>query len=290
MVKVKSDPELGLTSPYESGVVSSVVKPDGLAGVLVGVASKLMPGDYDESQVERAPLLYVQLRQKDLKDDAGRLARTAGGFRTGNVKDLTYDDATELLMTVVGFKPGRVYFENLTDTKPVCRSDDMEHGSHPRETVKGMPVYGDCKTCWFGQWGSAEGGRQRCRENRRILAVDWSNERPIVLTIGPSSLKNWIAYANSVQDEARKLKDKDGRVPFIHHLLRIKVVPEYRAEPAGHYVVTWVDRQALPEALQEQMVLSRAASMERFADAVRVQQYEAADFVGGGGDNAEVPF
>ncbi len=248
---------------------------------LAKVGANLLPGDYTDPQREEMPIAFIAVRQKDLKDErTGEIIRRAGGFRTGNATDLTFPDREELLLTILGFRPGRVYFQKLTDAQPTCRSDDMKHGSREREVLKGRTVYGICEDCFLGQWGSAEGGRQACRVNRRVFAIDWSNERPCIVTFSPSSLKGWKQYNQFVEDQARQLKDKDGNVPFIHHLIQVRAVPEYRAEPAGHYIIKWTNPVALPQKLQELMGKTRQESLTRFHEAARSQEYEAEQFVG----------
>jgi hypothetical protein len=263
---------------------------DALGKALEKAASNVLPAHYEQPR-EKAQIVYMQIRQKDLKDDKGRILRGAGAFQIGKKDDVTYEDREELLVTILGYRPGRVYFAKLGDAKPMCRTDDMVRGTRARESMNGHPVFGECATCWLAQWGSAENGRQACRENRRLFIVDWSNERPLVLTIGPSSLKVFAAYDNFVADQARKYvgADKSGRVPSIHHLLAVTLRLEYRAEPAGHYVASFMRKDdtgsmtspvALSMPQQKMMAELWDSSMERFQEAVRNQQYQAEDFKG----------
>lgn len=244
----------------------------------------LLPQDFDDDQHEVSPILFAGIRQKDLKGDDGKVIRPAGGFRFGSTKDATHQDRDSLLVTILGFKKSRVFFRSLTDASPTCKSDDMIHGSSDPDMMDGHAVYGRCDECFLSKWGSADNGRQACRENRRIFAIDWSNERPIVLTIGPSSLRGWIQYDDFVSQQARKVS-KDGKVPFIHHLIQVSAKTEYRSEPAGHYVVRWESPGSLPREIQERMAAGRSEAMERFRNTERTQEYEPEDYVGRSEDN-----
>lgn len=247
-----------------------------LARALEKASGLLTDKDFDPTNREAPQLRYMCIRQKDLKGDDGKLLREAGPFRTGNISDLSFEDRSELKVTVLASKPNRVYFEDLNSAKPTCRSIDMIHGSRPREGNR----FGECATCFFAQWGSAPGGRQACRENRKIFAFDWGNEKPIVLTLGPSSLKPWGRYCEAVDDVARTLRRKDGNIPFIHHFLMVPATTEYRAEPAGHFVVKLGDPIALPEDIQGKMAKFREDAMIKLETFVQEHEEEAGDFTG----------
>jgi len=263
----------------ESGADTALATSGGAFAVIGAVLERsremLKQDDYDGPR-EKPSIAFYGIRQKDLKDSNGRVARHAGPFKTGKTDDLEFEDRPELLLTILGYAPGRVYFEKLTDKQPTCRSDDMRLGSHERDGDR----YGECASCRLSKWGSAENGRQACRENRRLLAIDWSNERPVVLTLGPSSLKPWIRYNQHVEDVARGLT-RDGKVPFIHHLTQVKVETEYRAEPAGHYVVVFKNPGMLPLDVQRRMADFRGEALQGFYQETRRQEYDAGDYVGG---------
>lgn len=248
-----------------------------LAAALAQAGAVLTQEDYDDGGKEAPVVRYLQVRQKDLKGDDGKVVREAGPFRTGKVTDLAYEDRRDLNITVLVFRPNRVYFEKLGDAKPACRSMDMVRGSREREGNK----YGLCASCWLAQWGSAEGGRQACREVRKIYGFDWATEKPVVLTLGPSSLKPWMVYNDYVDSAAAPLR-RNGKIPFIHHLMMVRVETEYRAEPAGHYVVKFGEPVPLPMDVQEQMARFRQMAASKFQAAIEAREEEAEDYVGGG--------
>ena len=251
-----------------------------LEASLSGVVLPLSDVDYDETQHEEPKLRFVGLRQKDLRDRDGRIVREAGRFRTGKVSDLSYDDREELYVTVLAFTPGLVYFRDLNQVEPTCKSIDMKSGSRPREVVDGKQYFGACETCHLGQWGSGGPKRKACRENRSIFAFDWGAEAPVVLRIGVSSLAPWQAYDEHVTGIARRHFAKGGKVPFIHHMIAVKVGVEYRAEPAGHYVVRFAEPVTLPRDRQVAMAEFRAKALSDFRDAVERADVEAEDYVG----------
>lgn len=261
-------------------MTESMLPTTSLAKALASSKGLLTQDDYADTQKEEAKILFAGVRQKDIKDARGQIVRPAGAFSFGNKDDLTYDDRPELMLTILGFAPGRTFFKDLNETKPTCQSNDMKNGSAPRETIGGRPVFGDCATCHYNEWGSALVGRgKRCRENRRLFCMDWSRGGPIILTIGVSSLRAWAAYDDAVRSDARQAfgEDENGNIPFVHHLLQVKATLEYKAEPSGHYVVQWRDRQALPLAIQERIASERIASLARFRETSARTEYDPED-------------
>src|SRR3990172_12864912 len=105
--KQQSAAELPLDAPR------SVVKAGPLAVALGQAAGMLTQEDYDDGGKEAPIVHYLQVRQKDLKGERGEVVRPAGPFRIGNVADLTHEDREELNLTVLVFRPNRVYFEKL---------------------------------------------------------------------------------------------------------------------------------------------------------------------------------
>lgn len=272
-------------------------------GTALSKASDLVSPEHYLEPHEKPQIMYMNVRQKELKGEKGRVIRQAGAFMIGKKDDLTYPDREELLVTILGYRPGRVYFKDLNSTKPDCKSDDLVHGSRPQETVNGKKVFGECSDCWLSQWGSGvDGKRQACGENRRLFIVDWDNQRPYVLTVGRSSLRTFAAYENLVTDQAKKLfkADAEGRYPSVHHLLAVMAKLTYKEKPAGHYVVEFVHRAedgsllspvALDRKRQEMMFDLWQASMDQYKQAVRNQEYDAEDYAAdrSGGADADDP-
>jgi len=243
--------------------------------------------DFEGAHYEEPKLRFIQVRQKDLRDEgSGRVIREPGRFRTGKVKDLTYPDHEELLVTVLDYVDGNVYFASLDETEPTCKSLGRVIGSRDRTTDEnGRPIFGECGSCWYSQWGSGGEKRKKCRENRQLLCIDWGTETPIVLRLTVSSLQPWQAYDEFVKTIAKKFFAKEGNVPFIHHKIAVKLRTQYKSEPAGHYVVQFVNEDGvspvfLPKALQEKTVEFRQKYRPEFIRAVETEEFEAEDVVG----------
>lgn len=251
---------------------SSNLPTTALATALAASADLITDDDRNDIQREEPRILFAQVRQKDIKDQRGQMVRSAGAFCFGNKTDFTYEDRPELLLTIMGFTPGRVYFKDLNETQPTCKSDDMIHGTSERTRIDGRDVFGECTTCAYNKWGSALQGRgKRCKENRRLFCMDWSRNGPIVLTIGASSLRAWGAYDEAVRAEARRAFGSDA---FIHHLLQVRATLDYVSEPSGHYVVQWRDQSALPMALQKKIAADRQEALRRFREAAERAEFE----------------
>lgn len=247
-------------------------------------ATDLITDDDFNAPKEPPPLRYLCIRQKELRGDGGKIIREPGKFRTGAIDDVTFEDREELQLSILAFVNNRVYFEKMTDREPTCKSIDMIHGSRPREGNR----YGVCLDingqagCSLALWGSKIGGGQACRENRKLFAFDWGTEKPMVLTVGVSSLSTWAKYCEYVDDQARVLRRKDGSIPFTHHLMMVPVTTQYKAEPAGHFIVKFGDPIALPGDIQERMAKLRKEAMAKFNTFVETYKEEAEDFVGSG--------
>lgn len=258
-------------------MTESMLPTSRLASSLVASKGLLTDDDWNNPHHEQPKILFAGVRQKDIKDARGAIVRSAGAFCFGNKDDLTYEDRSELLLTILEFSEGRVYFKDLNETQPTCKSMDMKTGSAERTRVDGRDVYGDCATCYFNQWGSANVGRgKRCRENRRLFCMDWSGGGPIILTIGVSSLESWKAHDKYVANEARVAlgENADGSAPFMHHLLRVKASLEYKPEPSGHYIVKWSECESLPMPLQQRIAAERMDALNRLREAANRAETE----------------
>tara|TARA_Y100001963_G_scaffold134705_1_gene195591 strand:- start:874 stop:1587 length:714 start_codon:yes stop_codon:yes gene_type:complete len=91
---------------------------------------------------------------------------------------------------IVSFNDFRAYWASEFDggqSAPDCFSNDLQQGI-------GEPG-GDCNTCSFSQWGSAEKGNgQACTLKRKLLFIPEDRTLPIIVDAPPSSLQNIKAY------------------------------------------------------------------------------------------------
>lgn len=55
-----------------------------------------------------------------------------------------------------------------------------------------------CATCALAQWGSGNGRGQLCKSLRRLVLVVEGWSMPAIITLPPTSVKVWDAYASSV--------------------------------------------------------------------------------------------
>lgn len=249
----------------------AVAKLSPLAMALSGAKSAITKQDYDANDREKPMIVYVGLRQKDKKDEkTGKTIRAAGLFRISDpAKPEEPSDREELTLSILAFSEGRVFFEEVDDTTPKCKSNDGKRGSREREGDK----FGTCPTCRLSQWGSSPDGRMACTELRNIIAMDWATEKPVVLTLGPSSLKPFRKYDLFIQENAMAAfgPDEQGRAPFSHHLMMVKVRPIYQGNPQPHFIVEFHEPSMLPESLWGQMKEMRKMAREQFGTIVEAR-------------------
>jgi hypothetical protein len=93
----------------------------------------------------------------------------------------------------------------IVDHHPVNAywSEKFSNGSNPPDCssmdgATGVTINGqkrDCTTCPHNQWGSAEDSRGKaCKNMRRIYILPEGNLLPLLLTLPPTSLKNFSDY------------------------------------------------------------------------------------------------
>jgi len=102
---------------------------------------------------------------------------------------------------------------------PICVSIDTITGSRAEEDVDswyGVPypskkMYGNCRTCVLNSWGSGYdadkgkfGAGRACKNQRRLFVMDVDkfqegHDLPIMVTLSPSSLKEWATYMGILQ-------------------------------------------------------------------------------------------
>ncbi|MCC5910045.1 MAG: hypothetical protein JJT76_06370 [Clostridiaceae bacterium] len=96
----------------------------------------------------------------------------------------------ELIGVIVDHHPVNGYWQeryNGGNTPPDCSSMDGKRG-------EGSPG-GDCKTCSLNQFGSDEDGKGKaCKNMHRIYLLRSGEVLPILLTLPPTSIKNFSNY------------------------------------------------------------------------------------------------
>ena len=102
------------------------------------------------------------------------------------------DLAKEIIGVIVDQHPVNAYWAvkySGENNPPDCSSMDGKVGI----TVDGQEK--DCATCQYNQWGSDEDGRGKaCKNMRRIYILPEGEMFPLLLTLPPTSLKNFSNY------------------------------------------------------------------------------------------------
>lgn len=179
-----------------------------------------------EATQERLP--FVSIRQKDLKDAKGKVIRSAGHFRISDkaCPDMPDADGEKgLVVTVLADQSSRVYWPNLTDDKPSCKSNDGRVGM-------GEPG-GDCATCKHGQW-KQDGTRPDCAQHINLCCYDHTVKRAYIVNIGRSGLRPWNDFKAILKHNTVSVKGKTFPVPI--HFMEIRITVAYVQEPSPHYV------------------------------------------------------
>lgn len=243
----------------------SVAILNGTDKILAKLPEKIEPEEYlgyDDSGKLYIP--FVSVRQKDQKDDKGKITKEAGRFRISDpVEDEEREDVGKLKGTIVAWRVGRVLFKSLDSKQPDCKSPDGIRGS----------AYGDCATCEFNQWHSEKsrpGGAPLCAEIRNVCFYDQSLG-PFILTLGRSGLRPFDLY-----DE--KLKRRKPRPP--HHFLLVEIGLEYQTEPAPHYTPKFSLLDVLPVEQRQEIKEERKKIMDLFKTGVEKMEHKPADYLG----------
>lgn len=165
---------------------------------------------------------------------------TGGGIpkieiRSGNfIVDDAPVEGNELEVVVLTAIHANTYYAEEWDPNvislPVCyafgdpKSDDPEAEMAPHPEAE-EPQHDNCAECPLNQFGSAPRGKGKACKNSRRLAVmlaeeldDPASADVRVLTVSPTNLKGWSAYAN--------LLAKTHGLPPIGVVTRIKIVPD----------------------------------------------------------------
>jgi hypothetical protein len=137
---------------------------------------------------------------------------------------------TDLPAIIAISQKARAYWPSAgTGAPPFCASLDGVHGSlnpiatdadfkaamnardpHPsirlQDAARPLPDSYDCATCPLSQWGSAhqkgDGGKsQACKSLRRLVILPDGWTQPALLTLPPTSIKNFDAYASGLQQK-----------------------------------------------------------------------------------------
>jgi hypothetical protein len=211
-----------------------VVKEDFALSVDLGIdpeaAALITAEDMEgyESIESRIPI--VRIRQKEVKDEQGRILLPAGGFsiydKTAKANNITIPDVdgqTGLLLSILKDQRARVYWKDVNDARPMCKSLNGHTGD-------GDPG-GACASCPLSKFDNKTNTRPKCSANWNLLVFDHSSNGSYVLNLGPSGISPYETFKDLIERTARKMKMS---VPL--HLLKIKVTTMYKTEPQPHFI------------------------------------------------------
>lgn len=220
-------------------------------------------------------LPFVGIRQKRKGD------RQSGNFKVNDKTDPDREDIEELYGVILAVKRGRVYFADVDDRKPECKSINGIEGNK----------YGRCAVCLFNQFDkqaetgpngkqcSKPSGAPACSEIRNIAFKD-DNAGFFVLTLGPSGL-----YPFRVFSHVLKKKQKTPQAVF--HRVRVRFGTLHCSEvPSifqGDYFVPEIELvEPLPPDQLAEILEARKGLGPRFETSVKKMEHEAEDFTGNG--------
>ncbi len=182
--------------------------------------------EFDGYAPEKPLLVFCQIRQKDQKDEKGNIIQKAGKIKFNDGRP----DIESLQGIILMTQAGRVYFENVGDTQPKCKS------------LNGITsIYGDkcidCPHFVFHKDGSAPD----CKALRNLLfLLEGEKNEPIIFTIGPSGLKHW---RNFFAEWAKR------KIP--PHYLEVSISSEFMQDKGEYYIPVFeVKRILKPEEIK----------------------------------------
>lgn len=243
-----------LATGYKSFIIP--VNNDALAQLPEEVVAEIPDDDNEFYESPRGGLPFVAIRQKDFKDEKGNLVYPAGGFKYQNV-DMEVPDAdgvTGLAVSIIADQASRVYWRNLTDDRPSCKSIDGKVGA-------GDPG-GKCEVCPLAQWG-ADGKAPECSAQMNLFCFDHSIGGTYVVSLGRSALKPYNTYKNILK--RNKVRSARGLVSVPMAFVKTLISTEYRQEPAGHYVPAF----RILESLNLEMVRMVKNIRDEYAEVFR---------------------
>jgi len=91
---------------------------------------------------------------------------------------------------------------------PICSSLD---GNNGLDTETGEML--ECKNCEYNKYGTDKNGRGKaCKNMHRVYVLTEGNPIPVLLSIAPTSLRNWQDYRLSLA--SKKLKPSEVKTEF----------------------------------------------------------------------------
>lgn len=128
---------------------------------------------------------------------------SGGGLAFTIQRDENNEDVAKEIECVVAFaQSSNCYWkEKFTgeNLEPDCASSDSLIGYR-----KGTDAPIDCRKCPLNQFGSGEGGvGKACKNMKRLFLLVPGESDPFVLTLPPTSLKNWDQYSLNLANKQK---------------------------------------------------------------------------------------
>lgn len=164
----------------------------------------------------------VSIRQKDLKNEKGRVIFPAGGFKMYDAisagigqQIADVDGQAGLTVTFLLDKTARVLFQAIGDEKPVCRSNDGKVGV-------GNPG-GNCLECPLSQF--VGGLAPKCKQLINALVYDHALKNCYIIRFVRSGLRPYGNFKESLR-----------RAGFPIHAAVVKLSTEYQSDKGEYYI------------------------------------------------------
>ena len=160
---------------------------------------------FSDPDMDLQELLQDNLGDEDFTPmDLERLTVPAGGGTSFEIPTMDgLEDVKEVEALVVHVSPARAYWQQGMDetgegTPPDCSSENGTTGN-------GEPG-GECLSCPFNQYGSAEKGKGKaCKEMRNLFILTEGAVLPFNLVIPPTSIKPFKKYMTSLTQFRRSI-------------------------------------------------------------------------------------
>lgn len=172
----------------------------------------------------KAVLSMKDLEKQMLADASDASARTAAvGGNTIGIRNSKFTFKNDIIgktltVVVVDYVHANswydVPFDKDNPAPPACVALSVDGEDMAPVKTSPKPQYSQCDGCEMNAWGSADVGRGKaCGEQYKLAVVavgpgeDYSTADMAILTLPPTSRKNWTAYVKDVDE-------KLGRPPY----------------------------------------------------------------------------
>jgi len=242
-----------------------------LVSVPAELRAQIEDADKQGFEEPRETLPIVTIRQKEKKDDQGRLVKPAGGFKCWDAVFPDLEDAAGdegLRITIILDQRSRIYWRPDQTDRPACKSRDGRTG-------QGDPG-GECSVCPLAQWPTqikeGEDSRPKCAEEINLLCYDHDLKHFYVLTLKRSGLKPYNIF---------KVLMKRSQAPL--HFARLRIKTEYRKDQYEYYVPVFQVEEMLDVPMLQMMKQHRTELSSNFGKTVEMSATSDEETGGGEG-------